>query len=30
MRKGITDVAIYDAKAVRARYGLNPDQMVRL
>jgi len=28
MRKGITDVVIYDAKAVRARYGLNPDQMV--
>lgn len=28
MRKGITDVVIYDAKAVRARYGLSPDQMV--
>jgi DNA polymerase-1 len=28
MRKGITDVVIYDAKAVRARYGLNPDQIV--
>jgi DNA polymerase-1 len=28
MRKGISDVVIYDAKAVRARYGLNPDQMV--
>src|SRR5579863_6167691 len=28
MRKGISDTAIYDAKAVRARYGLNPNQMV--
>lgn len=28
MRKGITDVVIYDAKAVRARFGFNPDQMV--
>lgn len=28
MRKGLTDVVLYDAKAVRARYGLNPDQMV--
>lgn len=28
MRKGITDTVIYDAKAVRERYGLNPEQMV--
>lgn len=28
LRKGITDIAIYDTKAVRERYGLNPDQMV--
>ncbi len=28
LRKGITDAAVYDAKAVRHRYGLNPDQMV--
>ena len=28
MRKGISDVVIYDAKAVRARYGLSPEQMV--
>ncbi len=28
LRKGLNDTAIYDAKAVRARYGLNPDQMV--
>ena len=28
MRKGITDTVIYDSKAVRERYGLNPDQMV--
>ena len=28
MRKGITDTVIYDAKAVRERYGLVPEQMV--
>lgn len=28
LRKGITDVVIYDAKAVRERYGLNPEQMI--
>ncbi len=28
MRKGITDIFIYDEKAVRERYGLNPNQMV--
>jgi DNA polymerase-1 len=28
MRKGISDVVIYDPKAVRARYGFNPDQVV--
>ncbi len=28
MKKGISDTAIYDAKAVRARYGLAPEQMV--
>jgi DNA polymerase-1 len=28
MRKGISDVVIYDAKAVRSRYGLAPEQMV--
>jgi len=28
MKKGISDTAVYDAKAVRERYGLNPDQMV--
>ena len=28
MRKGITDTVIYDPKAVRERYGLNPDQMI--
>lgn len=28
MRKGITDTVIYDAKAVRERYGLTPEQMV--
>jgi DNA polymerase-1 len=28
LRKGLTDIAIYDTKAVRQRYGLNPDQMV--
>jgi DNA polymerase-1 len=28
MRKGITDTAIYDEKAVRERYGLLPSQMV--
>ena len=28
MRKGISDTVIYDAKAVRARYGLSPEQMV--
>ncbi len=27
-RKGLTDTVIYDSKAVRERYGLNPDQMV--
>jgi DNA polymerase-1 len=28
LRKGLTDVAVYDAEAVRARYGLEPEQMV--
>ena len=28
MKKGISDVVIYDKKAVRERYGLNPSQMV--
>jgi len=28
MRKGISDTVIYDKRAVRERYGLNPDQMV--
>ncbi len=28
LRKGITDIAVYDAKAVRERFGLSPDQMV--
>jgi DNA polymerase-1 len=28
MRKGISDVVIYDPKAVRSRYGFNPDQVV--
>ncbi|MBI5530789.1 MAG: DNA polymerase I [Candidatus Doudnabacteria bacterium] len=28
MRKGITDTVIYDARAVRERYGLAPEQMV--
>jgi len=28
MRKGISDTVIYDAKAVRSRYGLSPEQMV--
>ncbi len=28
MRKGITDTVIYDAKAIRERYGLLPTQMV--
>jgi len=28
LRKGITDTAIYDAKAVRERYGLTPEQMI--
>jgi DNA polymerase I len=28
LRKGLADTAIYDEKAVRSRYGLNPDQMV--
>jgi DNA polymerase-1 len=28
MRKGITDIAVYDPKAVRERYGINPDQVV--
>ncbi len=28
MRKGISDVVIYDPKAVRSRYGLAPEQMV--
>ncbi len=27
-RKGLADTVIYDSKAVRARFGLNPDQMV--
>lgn len=27
-RKGLTDTVIYDSRAVRERYGLNPDQMV--
>ncbi len=28
MKKGISDTVIYDIKAVRERYGLNPDQVV--
>jgi DNA polymerase-1 len=28
MKKGLTETMVYDAKAVRARYGLNPNQMV--
>src|SRR3989344_1371320 len=28
LRKGITDTAIYDAKAVRERYGFLPEQMI--
>jgi DNA polymerase I len=28
LRKGITDTVVYDEKAVRKRYGINPDQMV--
>ncbi len=28
MRKGITDTAVYDERAVRERYGLLPNQMV--
>ncbi len=28
LRKGITDVAIYDTKAVEERFGLRPDQMI--
>lgn len=28
MRKGIADTVIYDARAVRERYGLSPEQMV--
>jgi DNA polymerase-1 len=28
MRKGLTDNAVYDEKAVRERYGLMPNQMV--
>ncbi|MCL5667057.1 MAG: DNA polymerase I [Patescibacteria group bacterium] len=28
LRKGLTDTLIYDEKAVRERYGLNPNQMV--
>ncbi len=28
MRKGISDTAVYDERAVRERYGLNPNQMV--
>ncbi len=28
LRKGLTDVAIYDEKAVRARFELNPSQMI--
>jgi len=28
MKKGISDTMVYDAKAVRARYNLAPDQMV--
>jgi len=28
LKKGITDVVIYDEKAVNERYGLKPDQMV--
>jgi DNA polymerase-1 len=28
LRKGIADTAIYDAKAVRQRYGLSPEQLI--
>ncbi len=28
LRKGIADTTIYDAKAVRERYGLNPEQLI--
>ncbi|MDE2312535.1 MAG: hypothetical protein KGJ93_05660, partial [Patescibacteria group bacterium] len=28
LRKGLTDVVIYDAKAVRQRFGFGPEQMV--
>lgn len=28
MKKGLTDTMVYDEKAVRARFGLNPNQMV--
>jgi DNA polymerase-1 len=28
LKQGLTDTAVYDEKAVRDRYGLNPDQMV--
>ncbi len=28
LRKGITDIAVYDAAAVRERYGLTPEQMI--
>src|SRR6185503_2694657 len=28
MRKGLTDNAVYDEKAVRERYGLVPSQMI--
>ena len=28
MKRGLTDSMIYDAKAVRERYGLEPDQMI--
>jgi DNA polymerase-1 len=28
LRKGLTDVAVYDPAAVKERYGLNPSQMI--
>lgn len=28
LRKGLTDVAIYDSEAVKERYGLTPEQMI--
>jgi DNA polymerase I len=28
LRKGLTDIAVYDAKAVKERYGLEPEQMI--